>query len=154
MSLISRATKAGPSRLFLVNTSSPIAGAVQYSTSQLLSISNSRSHSTGASDTVKPSHAYIHPSASFPNAPPTPNSKPTSSHSSNAGDGQDGSIFDVPDLTAEEKEVIARIIRVDQAGELGANWIYRGQKLGAGLRGKPKTVKQIEVSYIFYSVQV
>jgi ubiquinone biosynthesis monooxygenase Coq7 len=38
------------------------------------------------------------------------------------------------------------MIRVDQAGEVGANWIYRGQKWGTRIRGDEKTVKQIEVS--------
>jgi demethoxyubiquinone hydroxylase (CLK1/Coq7/Cat5 family) len=41
--------------------------------------------------------------------------------------------------------VIDRIVRVDQAGELGANWIYRGQKMAMGLRGDRKAVKQIDV---------
>ncbi|KEI40405.1 uncharacterized protein L969DRAFT_87054 [Mixia osmundae IAM 14324] len=31
------------------------------------------------------------------------------------------------DLTRAQRRIIERIIRVDQAGELGANWIYRGQ---------------------------
>jgi len=48
-------------------------------------------------------------------------------------------------LTAEEQQVIDRIVRVDQAGELGANWIYRGQKMAMGLRGDRKAVKQIDV---------
>lgn len=30
-------------------------------------------------------------------------------------------------LTARQKRILDRIIRVDQAGELGANWIYMGQ---------------------------
>ncbi|RUS21140.1 ubiquinone biosynthesis protein COQ7-domain-containing protein [Endogone sp. FLAS-F59071] len=30
-------------------------------------------------------------------------------------------------LTLAEKSLVARMIRVDQAGEIGANWIYRGQ---------------------------
>lgn len=38
-------------------------------------------------------------------------------------------------------------MRVDQAGELGANWIYRGQKWGSAMRGDSKTVKQVEVSF-------
>jgi demethoxyubiquinone hydroxylase (CLK1/Coq7/Cat5 family) len=41
--------------------------------------------------------------------------------------------------------VIDRIVRVDQAGELGANWIYRGQKMGMSIRGDRKAVKQIDV---------
>lgn len=52
-----------------------------------------------------------------------------------------------PILTPEEQQVIDRIVRVDQAGELGANWIYRGQKLGMGIRGDRKAVKQIDVSF-------
>ena len=49
-------------------------------------------------------------------------------------------------LTAKQKELIARIIRVDQAGEVGANWIYRGQKMAMQVRGDKKAAKQIEVS--------
>jgi hypothetical protein len=49
-------------------------------------------------------------------------------------------------LTPDEQDVIARIIRVDQAGELGANWIYRGQKWGSEMRGDLKTAKEVEVS--------
>ncbi|KAJ3183509.1 ubiquinone biosynthesis monooxygenase Coq7 [Geranomyces variabilis] len=30
-------------------------------------------------------------------------------------------------LTQEQKDLIASMLRVDQAGELGANWIYKGQ---------------------------
>lgn len=51
-----------------------------------------------------------------------------------------------PNLTPEEQQVIDRIVRVDQAGEVGANWIYRGQKVGMGIRGDRKAVKQIDVS--------
>ncbi|KAJ3116149.1 hypothetical protein HK098_006676 [Nowakowskiella sp. JEL0407] len=39
-------------------------------------------------------------------------------------------------LTAQQKELISRILRVDHAGELGADWIYRGQL--AVLRKNPK----------------
>ena len=46
--------------------------------------------------------------------------------------------------------MIDRIVRVDQAGELGANWIYRGQKMGMSIRGDRKAVKQIDVSLIFF----
>ncbi|ORY20705.1 ubiquinone biosynthesis protein Coq7, partial [Naematelia encephala] len=48
------------------------------------------------------------------------------------------------DLTDTEKALVDRIIRVDQAGELGANWIYRGQAFGSRLRGDLKTVKDVE----------
>ena len=45
--------------------------------------------------------------------------------------------------------MIDRIVRVDQAGELGANWIYRGQKMGMSIRGDRKAVKQIDVCPLF-----
>lgn len=48
-------------------------------------------------------------------------------------------------LTPEQRQLLERTIRVDQAGELGANWIYRGQKLVMELKGDKKTAKQIEV---------
>ncbi|WWC87103.1 uncharacterized protein L201_001989 [Kwoniella dendrophila CBS 6074] len=47
-------------------------------------------------------------------------------------------------LTKEQKDLIDSIIRVDQAGELGANWIYRGQKWAMDLKGDKKTSKQVE----------
>ena len=34
---------------------------------------------------------------------------------------------DAPQLTPRQRAVVESIIRVDQAGELGANWIYAGQ---------------------------
>ncbi|EIW68751.1 hypothetical protein TREMEDRAFT_17977, partial [Tremella mesenterica DSM 1558] len=49
-----------------------------------------------------------------------------------------------PDLTEEQQELISKIIRVDQAGELGANWIYRGQKWASLMRGDLKTAKDVE----------
>jgi len=32
-----------------------------------------------------------------------------------------------PELTEEQRAILDRAIRVDQAGEIAANWIYRGQ---------------------------
>lgn len=48
-------------------------------------------------------------------------------------------------LTEEQKKLIERIIRVDHAGELGANWIYRGQKWAMDVKGDNKTARQVEV---------
>ena len=50
------------------------------------------------------------------------------------------------DLTPEARDLVHRIVRVDQAGELGANWIYRGQKWGCSVRGDRKSEKDVEVS--------
>ncbi|WWC59221.1 uncharacterized protein I303_101771 [Kwoniella dejecticola CBS 10117] len=47
-------------------------------------------------------------------------------------------------LTDDQKRLIDSIIRVDQAGELGANWIYRGQKWAMDLKGDKETSKQVE----------
>ena len=47
------------------------------------------------------------------------------------------------DLTPRQRQTLERIIRVDQAGELGANWIYKGQL--AVLKGQPQLSKLIQV---------
>ncbi|WVR04449.1 hypothetical protein IAU60_001452 [Kwoniella sp. DSM 27419] len=49
-----------------------------------------------------------------------------------------------PALTPEQKRLVDSIIRVDQAGELGANWIYRGQKWAMELKGDKATARQVE----------
>ena len=82
------------------------------------------------------SHAYIPPStaassSTLPTGGPSHLNPATST---------------TPDLTPVQHEVISRIIRVDQAGELGANWIYRGQKWAMGLRNDTATQQEIEVS--------
>lgn len=46
------------------------------------------------------------------------------------------------DLTPKQRQVLERIIRVDQAGELGANYIYMGQ-LAVLSRGKDKKVADL-----------
>jgi hypothetical protein len=51
-----------------------------------------------------------------------------------------------PDLSADERRLIEEIVRVDHAGELGANWIYRGQKWACQMRGDRATAGQVEVS--------
>src|SRR4051812_39476529 len=49
------------------------------------------------------------------------------------------------DLSPQQRLLIERTIRVDQAGELGANWIYKGQKLVMDVLGEKKTAQQVEV---------
>lgn len=46
------------------------------------------------------------------------------------------------DLTPKQRQVLERIVRVDQAGELGANYIYMGQ-LAVLSRGKDKRVADL-----------
>lgn len=76
-----------------------------------------------------------------PRAPPGSPSTPPSTTTSSAGPSATQSS---PELSPEEHALVSSIVRVDQAGELGANWIYRGQKYGSLLRGDTKTAKQVE----------
>jgi hypothetical protein len=93
-----------------------------------------RSFTSSVYNAQKASHAYhIPPTPGAGPSRPTPPPSPTRATS------------EKPILTPEEQQVIDRIVRVDQAGELGANWIYRGQKMGMSIRGDRKAVKQIDV---------
>ncbi|WVQ84061.1 hypothetical protein IAT38_006206 [Cryptococcus sp. DSM 104549] len=49
-----------------------------------------------------------------------------------------------PALSPEGRALLDRTIRVDLAGELGANWIYRGQKWAMEVKGDAKTAQQVE----------
>ncbi|KAI8595049.1 hypothetical protein EDD21DRAFT_56957 [Dissophora ornata] len=54
---------------------------------------------------------------------------PPSPNTNNSGEDNDTTASDVPPLrlSQEQRALLEEMIRVDQAGELGANWIYRGQ---------------------------
>lgn len=52
-----------------------------------------------------------------------------------------------PELSEEHRAVIDRAIRVDQAGEVAANWIYRGQM--AVLRNHREAGPLIEVFTVY-----
>lgn len=129
-----------------------------------------RSHSTAPGHSTTPntelaSHTYLHSSASIPGyrAPPAPSPAPASasatasspsSGSSSAETASDAAhklagAVQSGDLPEEARDLVHRIVRVDQAGELGANWIYRGQKWGCAVRGDTKSVKDVEVRYFF-----
>lgn len=49
-------------------------------------------------------------------------------------------------LTPKQRRIIEEIIRVDQAGELGANVIYQGQKAVFARQGKVELANLIQVS--------
>lgn len=91
------------------------------------------------------SHAYL---------PPTPKGPPTAPGAPAGGAAlpispqpeQHPGTTSSPSLTPEQRRLLEEIVRVDHAGELGANWIYRGQKWGSAVRGDGKTVGQVEVS--------
>jgi ubiquinone biosynthesis monooxygenase Coq7 len=50
-----------------------------------------------------------------------------------------------PPLTSRQRDIIDKIIRVDQAGELGANYIYRGQRAVFGLGSDRRTTQIVQV---------
>ncbi|WVW78694.1 hypothetical protein I302_100654 [Kwoniella bestiolae CBS 10118] len=79
------------------------------------------------------SHAYLPPS---PSSSSSPSTTPVVS--------AEATTTTPPDLTPEQRTLIDSIIRVDQAGELGANWIYRGQKWAMDVKGDKETGKQVE----------
>ncbi|OWZ70220.1 hypothetical protein AYX14_04400 [Cryptococcus neoformans] len=82
------------------------------------------------------SHAYCPPPRSSPSKPPSDSEISQSSIEATT---------ETPgNLTEEQKKLIERIIRVDHAGELGANWIYRGQKWAMDVKGDTKTARQVE----------
>jgi len=83
------------------------------------------------------SSAYFAPKSPNHPAPSSPSTIPSSSSTHAATKTS-------PTLSPADTALIASIVRVDQAGELGANWIYRGQKYGSLLRGDTATAKQVE----------
>lgn len=72
---------------------------------------------------------------------------PTHPGSATTTELTDASTTETPsDLTPKQRTLLERIIRVDQAGELGANYIYMGQ-LAVLSRGKEKaTADLVQVS--------
>ncbi|GAA6038509.1 hypothetical protein JCM8097_004604 [Rhodosporidiobolus ruineniae] len=50
---------------------------------------------------------------------------------------------ETPELTPRQREIVERIIRVDQAGELGANYIYYGQHAVLANLGRDKRVAEL-----------
>ena len=87
------------------------------------------------------SSAYI--PSNRPTQPPSPSTQNPTSPSDNTPPLA-AATTSSPLLTEAEKKLISGIIRVDQAGELGANWIYRGQKTGSIIRGDTNTANQVE----------
>lgn len=58
----------------------------------------------------------------------TSNSHNNTSSADSSSTSTDASVSLPPlKLSKEQREILEEMIRVDQAGELGANWIYRGQ---------------------------
>jgi hypothetical protein len=99
-----------------------------------------------ASASASASHAYALPGPPRPGPPPAagPSRPPTPAPAALAGPNP--ATTTTPDLPPEARRLLEEIVRVDHAGELGANWIYRGQKWGSQMRGDRATAAQVEVS--------
>ncbi|GAA5955566.1 hypothetical protein JCM3765_006816 [Sporobolomyces pararoseus] len=54
---------------------------------------------------------------------------------------------ETPQLDRRQREILEKIIRVDQAGELGANYIYRGQRAVLGLGRDKKTTDLVQAMW-------
>ncbi|GAA6063347.1 hypothetical protein JCM10212_004368 [Sporobolomyces blumeae] len=112
-----------------------------------------RSHSTGSNPPsfVPGSHTsadtrvpYGDPTlASSAYLPRLPGSSPV-----DAATGLDHrATTETPDLNPTQRRILEKIIRVDQAGELGANYIYRGQRAVMGLGRDKKTTDLIQAMW-------
>lgn len=124
------------------------------STSRLPLPLSSRSHSTGAPILSPPFAPYGHTSADteIPYATPsTPSAAYLPTHpktpASEAPNLPRAATEETPELTPVQRRVLERLIRVDQAGELGANYIYRGQHAVVKLKGDKKTTDLVQVSH-------
>ncbi|KAF9584073.1 ubiquinone biosynthesis monooxygenase Coq7 [Lunasporangiospora selenospora] len=67
------------------------------------------------------------PTNSTTTTPETPNSTSTPASGSTTAATDSPSTEAPLRLSKEQREMLEEMIRIDQAGELGANWIYRGQ---------------------------
>ncbi|GAA5870945.1 hypothetical protein JCM16303_001640 [Sporobolomyces ruberrimus] len=54
---------------------------------------------------------------------------------------------ETPQLDKRQRDILEKIIRVDQAGELGANYIYRGQRAVLGLGTDKKTTDLVQAMW-------
>lgn len=76
---------------------------------------------------------------------------PSSSSSSSSPSPADASQVPPLRLSEEQRELLERMIRIDQAGELGANWIYRGQYAVLGSDKKVGPLLQVGANQLGYS---
>ncbi|ODN96395.1 ubiquinone biosynthesis monooxygenase Coq7 [Cryptococcus wingfieldii CBS 7118] len=75
---------------------------------------------------------------------PPPRAPPSTSTSNNQSQYPPEATTTTPLLTPEQDDLLKSILRVDHAGELGANWIYRGQKWAMDVKGDTETSRQVE----------
>ncbi len=62
----------------------------------------------------------------------------------NSSNAHDPAVGSTPELTPEQHQILDTALRVDQAGEVAANWIYNGQLFVLGR--DPKVGPLIQVS--------
>jgi hypothetical protein len=59
---------------------------------------------------------------------------------------QEPGVSTSPDISTEQREILDRALRVDQAGEIAANWIYRGQFAVLGRDPRVGPLIQVSIS--------
>ncbi|GAA5842857.1 hypothetical protein JCM3766R1_005685 [Sporobolomyces carnicolor] len=72
---------------------------------------------------------------------------PGASASSADGELDPRATTETPQLDRRQRDILEKIIRVDQAGELGANYIYRGQRAVLGLGTDRKTTDLVQAMW-------
>jgi 3-demethoxyubiquinol 3-hydroxylase len=65
---------------------------------------------------------------------------------------QEPGVSTSPDISLEQREILDNALRVDQAGEIAANWIYRGQITILG--SDPRVGPLIQVSHLETALQL
>lgn len=91
------------------------------------------------------SHAYVPPAPQRPPGPPGPPGPPPNIAGPSTPKPPNPATTLSPELPEAQRRLLEEVVRVDHAGELGANWIYRGQKWASQMRGDRVTAKQVEV---------
>lgn len=59
---------------------------------------------------------------------------------------QEPGVSTSPDVSPKQREILDRALRVDQAGEIAANWIYRGQFAVLGRDPRVGPLIQVSIS--------
>jgi hypothetical protein len=70
-------------------------------------------------------------------------SRPSAAYLSNDSPNNASTSMTPADLTAEQRASLDRAVRVDQAGEVAANWIYKGQMAVLGEQRETGPIIQV-----------
>lgn len=70
-----------------------------------------------------------------------------SSAYTNSSNSHDPAVNSTPELTPEQHQILDTALRVDQAGEVAANWIYNGQLFVLGRDPKAGPLILVNLGY-------